>query len=246
MATPRVRSETPVKSRAIARLDKTLDKKLLAYAAAASAAGVQMLALAPFSEAKIVYTPANNVISPNSYLALDLNHDGIADFLLSNFYIGSSKGVAYAYMFAAGLYTSNGVWGNSQNSARALPPKRRVGSGSMFRSVPFMVGSICAGGKAIKQYGKWLNQKARFLGLQFLISGSIHFGWARFDVSDSGCKIAPTLTGYAYETIPFKPISTGRTKGPDVITLEPAALRHLARGASAIPAWRSKAGGNGR
>jgi hypothetical protein len=33
-----------------------------------------------------------------------------------------------------------------------------------------------------------------------------------------------TLTGYAYETIPNKPIITGKTKGPDVITLDPATL----------------------
>ncbi len=48
------------------------------------------------------------------------------------------------------------------------------------------------------------------------------------------------LTGYAYETIPNKPIIAGKTHGKDVITLEPASLGHLARGASAIPAWRGK------
>jgi hypothetical protein len=39
------------------------------------------------------------------------------------------------------------------------------------------------------------------------------------------------------DPIPNKPIFAGRTKGSDVITL-PASLGHLARGASAIPAWR--------
>ena len=36
---------------------------------------------------------------------------------------------------------------------------------------------------------------------------------------------------------PQQAIITGKTKGPDVITLEPASLGHLAAGASAIPAW---------
>jgi len=46
------------------------------------------------------------------------------------------------------------------------------------------------------------------------------------------------MSGYAYETIPNKPITAGKTEGPDVITVQPATLGHLAAGASAIPAWR--------
>jgi hypothetical protein len=52
--------------------------------------------------------------------------------------------------------------------------------------------------------------------------------------------IQATLTGYAYETIPNKPIITGKIKGPDVITLEPATLGRLAQGASGISTWREK------
>jgi hypothetical protein len=50
--------------------------------------------------------------------------------------------------------------------------------------------------------------------------------------------ITATLTGYAYETIPNKPIIAGKTKGPDVITVQPGTLGHLAAGASAISGWR--------
>jgi hypothetical protein len=241
MTIPKLQNESLVKSRAMVRLNETLDKNLLAYAAAASAAGVGMLALAPVAQAKIVYTPANDLISPRTYVLLDLNHDGIADFLLSNFYTGSSKGIAYAYMFAAGLYTSNLALGNSQNSARALPAKRRVGSSAFtFQPAPLMLAENCDGGNVIQHYGKWQNASTKYLGLQFITSQGINYGWARFDVAETGCQIAPTLTGYAYETIPFKPIPTGKTKGQDVITLEPATLRHLARGAPGLSAWRRR------
>jgi hypothetical protein len=49
-----------------------------------------------------------------------------------------------------------------------------------------------------------------------------------------------TLTGYAFETIPNKPIVTGLSGGTDVSSTEPeaATLGHLAAGASAIQAWR--------
>jgi len=50
--------------------------------------------------------------------------------------------------------------------------------------------------------------------------------------------VSATLTGYAYETIPGKAIITGKTHGPDVITLQDASLGHLARGASGLSAWR--------
>ena len=53
-------------------------------------------------------------------------------------------------------------------------------------------------------------------------------------------SLSGLLTGYAYETIPNKPIIAGKTKGPDVVTISPASLGHLAAGASAIPSWRVK------
>jgi hypothetical protein len=43
------------------------------------------------------------------------------------------------------------------------------------------------------------------------------------------------LSGYAYETVPNKPLVTGKTKGPDVITLGPGTLGRLARGVTANP-----------
>ncbi len=82
--------------------------------------------------------------------------------------------------------------------------------------------------------GDWNNVKDRYLGLKFKIQGKgkIHYGWARLNVRDHGHYITATLTGYAYETIPNKPIIAGKTKGPDVITLEPGSLGALAAGAA--------------
>jgi hypothetical protein len=42
--------------------------------------------------------------------------------------------------------------------------------------------------------------------------------------------IVARLTGYAYETVPNKPIIAGKTKGPDVITMPAGSLGELARG----------------
>jgi hypothetical protein len=72
-------------ARAPSQLSESLHKRLSAYALAASAAGVSLLALAQPAEGKIVYTPVNEKIGPNQALALDLTHDGKTDFILWEF-----------------------------------------------------------------------------------------------------------------------------------------------------------------
>jgi hypothetical protein len=79
-------------------------------------------------------------------------------------------------------------------------------------------------GSSSSSGGQWLYARRRYLGLQFVIGEQVHYGWARLSVSLKAGEIAATLTGYAYETVPNKPIITGKTKGSDVITLDPATL----------------------
>jgi len=54
--------------------------------------------------------------------------------------------------------------------------------------------------------------------------------WQRISKVNNQGKIEATMSGYAYETIPNRAIIAGKTKGPDVITVEGAGLGHLARG----------------
>ena len=68
--------------------------------------------------------------------------------------------------------------------------------------------------------------------------GKIHYGWARLSFQVQNFSITATLTGYAYETIPNKPIIAGETTGQDVAIIRPAGLGDLARGVSAFPALR--------
>jgi hypothetical protein len=58
--------------------------------------------------------------------------------------------------------------------------------------------------------GPWVGVQNEYMGYEFVIKGSVHFGWARLSVTEHGVA---TLTGYAYETVPYKPIVTGDTGG---------------------------------
>src|SRR5215475_3125762 len=65
-------------TRNLASLNSLLDKKLLAYASAAGAAGVGLLAMAQPAEASVVARTVHLKIGPSTFL--DLDGDGVKDF----------------------------------------------------------------------------------------------------------------------------------------------------------------------
>jgi hypothetical protein len=221
----------------------SLEKRLTLYSLAASAAGLSVFTLAQPAEAKIVYTPANISITQNGGLIpFDLNHDGISDFALSNIYTHTSF-QATGFLKVVQAQSANEVWGVTSKGflcAAALPKNVHVGPNGHFQKDPKAGLAMAFSNFEGTYFGPWRNVKQAFLGLKFVIKGKTHFGWARVKGNFNSRSITATLTGYAYETIPNKPIITGKTKGPDAVTVQPPSLGHLAAGASAIPVWRVK------
>jgi hypothetical protein len=72
--------------------------------------------------------------------------------------------------------------------------------------------------------------KQAYLGLKFTIKGQVHYGWARLGYISANHPAKAKLTGYAYETIPNKPIVAGKTHGRDEATL--GRLAQVASGVS--------------
>jgi hypothetical protein len=224
-------------SRKPPHLSESLHRRLNSYALAASATGASLLALAQTAGAKIVYTPTHQIIKPHQPYDLDLNNDGVTDFLLS-VSSNSCSNVCANTLAAVGTPPSNGVdgtWSHYDFYAAALHRGAGIGQQRTFHREGFMCNALDS-----KKFGRWVNVRNRYLGLKFVIHAKPHYGWARLNVNIRGYHITGILTGYAYETIQNKPIIAGKTKGPDVITVKDATLGHLARGASAIPAWREK------
>jgi hypothetical protein len=224
-----------------------LERSLAAYTGAALAAGVSLAAMAAPAEAKIVYTPTHTIIGSGQAVPIDLNHDGIVDFAIAHtlHYRGPNLNMtcpASNGSQCTGTNPSNEVWGQGGFASILRPGFKVRPNKSHFQQarsnfasmVAFYVGRY---GSTSQIFGQWLNAKNRYLGLRFMINGEVHYGWARLSVPAQGFQTSPVLTGYAYETVPNKPIITGKIKGPDVITLDPATLGHLAGGASHIPAW---------
>ena len=234
--------------RATAELSKPLNHRLNAYALAAGATGVGLLALAPPAEAKVVYTPSHLKLQAQ-YTNIDLNHDGTPDF---TFWIYGEGNTSFHTTWLA-IYPGpgNAAVGTAAGwfkSAVALKKGERIGRHRLFNgdtNAGLMAAHITKNSSHHNTYwgGQWANGgkglKNGYLGFKFLIKGKVHYGWARVSLAINGPTFTGTVNGYAYETTSNKPIIAGKTKGPDFTTVDPASLGHLAAGASAIPAWRS-------
>jgi len=225
-------------------LGSSLEHSLNLYTLAATAAGVGLLALVQPAEAKVIYTPAHARIS-NSSFYLILNRQAVPDFVINNLY-GTSHGVHFAGLEGHALGSKNffetsrtNVGGGYFMDPAALKRGAQIppaGGNQGFKTYGSVLQHWSDGIGGEGYFGNWFGAKDRFLGLKFQNNGETHYGWARLTVTNYSC--AATLTGFAFETIPNKPIIAGRTKGPDVVTMPSATLGHLARGASAIPAWQ--------
>jgi hypothetical protein len=235
--------------RETASIPDSVHRRLNMYALAASATGASMLALAQPADARIIYTPAHVRIGLDGVhdYHLDINHDGTTDFSLKIVRTIASTFKGYAL----GVYGHRGNFIQSirhggAHWARALTKGQMVNCKPYCSSLAWMAHIRYNGSGQASTYS-WINVANKYLGLRFAIKGKSHYGWARLNVKVVGHKLAATLTGYAYETIPNKPIIAGATERPDDAsptaslvrqTPEPVSLGVLARGALGLPIWR--------
>ncbi|HTC48419.1 MAG TPA: hypothetical protein VK722_13930 [Candidatus Aquilonibacter sp.] len=248
MSLPHSASRISRTNRSPISLNPRVDHRLLGYAAAATAAGVGTMALAQPSQAEVVYTPTNQVIKLNTTLSLDLNNDGVTDFFIRNLYevcIETSGRKECSNFIDQSLQVTpvspNGV-GAGPRWAPPLPAGEKVGLGDRFAAVGSMEFCNTSVGRGPYSSGPWRNKKDRYLALEISIDGEMHYGWARLSVGISKpCKVEAVLTGYAYETVPGKPILTGATSDTDKAASENRSnftIGALALGSAGLVAWR--------
>jgi hypothetical protein len=233
------------------RLSGKLDRRLAAYAAAATAAGVGLLTISESAEAKIVYTAANLAIPADQSVSFDLNNDGIPDFGFYFYQYGAVRkplGYHEEGLVIDPAKTGNAIWSVQSSKggacAAALPPGVKVGPGANFQDKSLGLwgseGTAYSGPFVFCEFGK--RTRGAFLGLKFLINGQTHYGWAHVTVNGSKA----VLNGYAYETVANQPILTGKASGPvevgeslpATMHVQPATLGVLAQGSRGLDIWR--------
>lgn len=224
------------KQRRASVLSNSLSRRLNQYAWLAGAAGVSLLALPRAAEAEIIYTPANvTVQSPGGTYNLDLNNDGITDFVFT----GNGNDVSFGFISVRGgsnvrdaveyWRTCRGTMGSYCAFAAALPHDAKIPQNFFkFEGVRIEVAAAASG--VTSYQGFWHNVKNHYLGFTFAINAQAHYGWARMSVKTQGASVTAQITGYAYETIADNPIRAGQTAASSSANL-PGSLGSLARGA---------------
>jgi hypothetical protein len=230
-------------SREPSRLSESLQRNLNSYALAASAAGVSILALAQPAAGKIIYTPTHVIIGHNGRpsFRLDLNHDKITDFTIQTrtFTFKSTNGSENDIFLSANALRRNGVEGVSTDGhhfGSRLKKGALIDLNQRFQSSGVGIADIYQNDATSTDPGGWCNMGTGYLGLKFKIGDGTHFGWARLYVNCSyvhhgALSISATLTGYAYETIPYKGVIAGKIYRRDALTIQPNTLGALAAGA---------------
>jgi hypothetical protein len=246
---------------ATAALSETIDHRLKLYSAAAIAAGVGMLALAPPADAEVVVTRKNIQIHGNTDVSIDLNRDGVADFQFSFVtYVGGCS--HYGKLMMKPL-TGGAVVGSDVAAqlayASALAPGVKIGPSARFASstqiefpghvhIESQHAWFCSGKHGTpRSYGNWGGDpQNRYLGVRFPIDGVTHYGWIRLTVNllDQFAR-SVVITAYAYETVANKPISAGNAPGPAIqaqaqpqVNPGEPSLGMLALGADGLAIWR--------
>ncbi|HTS35806.1 MAG TPA: hypothetical protein VMH04_09055 [Candidatus Solibacter sp.] len=235
MRDPKSEGVATAAKRQRAQVKSSLEQKLMAYAATATAAGVAMLAAPQSAEAKIVYTAVNAQIG-HAY-PLDLNADGMIDFYLMNggsasiagsfrisyldvCHIGASRCVESSSMLQA---NANNQVRETASGAAALPFGAKIGPGEQWGGKGQAVGMgarvFYSGSNTAQRWeGPWANDghgvTNKYLGFKFKVGNMFHYGWARVTFTTLARGYQATITGYAYETIPGKAILAGHTSGP--------------------------------
>ena len=172
----------------------------------------------------IVHMPANVQIKNSTY-NLDLNNDGITDFVIqeTNEYSGPTCNGQFSRYGVLTLSSgdSNGFQVHLGYVAK-LVGRSPIGPNEFFTTGLFSMESvslmISQGGRGCNvsfvARGNWkpfADPTRGYLGLAFVIGGKTHYGWAAIKVhgGETGWPSA-TLTGYGYQTQAGKSIKAGQ------------------------------------
>jgi hypothetical protein len=178
-------------------MKKITSKKLLNYGAMSAA----LLAGANAS-GQIIFTDIADVdVTATGALEIDLNEDGIVDFI-------ASAGATAAVIFAEDTNAFVGFSAGSYNYASNLAQDAIIDATSPLSP---------DGGRVDLNFNGCAYDNSQFCGgvtdgyagLVFKLSGNTHYGWMRLDLSADGSGFI--VKSYAFNSVPDEAITAGQT-----------------------------------
>ena len=188
-------------------MKKLLLKKLTAFI-------VTTMMISVSANAQIVYTDVNpdstltcSISNCSKSYNLDLNNDGIIDFLINTGWrrlncsmlsVSTVKFVSETPQIGNGAVTL-------MINANDIIDSNLAFSASNGTLLSITTGPVCSGSS-----GNWTSTSDHYLGLKLTVGANIYYGWVRLNVVVAS-SASFTVQDYAYNTIPNQPILAGQT-----------------------------------
>ncbi len=156
-------------------------------------------------EPKVIYKNLNDVRAGyNQPFSLDINDDGIGEYLFTVSLIGTAQGVETHFKVyptrGNRLFASDGV-------PVMIPEGNNIEGQSFTKWVESMVIKTSIG-ENTEWSGDWKNAKHLFAGIQFQLEDNPYrYGWLRLSFDQAGEQFV--IHDLAFENAPGKPIKAG-------------------------------------
>jgi hypothetical protein len=168
-------------------------------------------------KAQIVYTDVNPDLTSTSFFNLDLNNDGITDFVLSHSGINGPclcGGYTIDNIIRITLDSGNAVVYNGGPSAMVIGDTISSTlnfSTTVSQNLSYSTANCIQGCHTIPQ-GNWHGVSNHYLGLKLKVGNNYFYGLAKLDVNSTGSNF--TIKEYAYNSSTNNSILAGQTCSP--------------------------------
>ncbi len=182
-----------------------LEKRLATYVAMAAA-----VVAAGDAHGQVVYTDIDPDVSlgADETYDLDLNDDGIVDFVIGN-RTASEFQKAEIYVSSAAANAIVGYTGSlGYYYPSALEAGTNIGDGGNW-IVPHPYATMLIAYTTGGNFGQFNGVEDKYIGLQFAVDGNTHFGYVRLDVAVGASTV--TIKDYAFNATVDADIEAGAT-----------------------------------
>jgi hypothetical protein len=156
----------------------------------------------------------------NNPIHLDLNNDGVIDYVLSSVLIENND-LPYLYLYINRKTPSlnrvlvrqgeelplNALWAVPLDKDFEVRENLSASLSWSADEVKTALLNVSETATTRTFSGEWLGKKDKYLGLRFLIDGKTHYGWLRISHNLNEAKLA--IKDYAYNKTAGQPIKAG-------------------------------------
>jgi len=208
------------RSRKTVRLRAGLERQLRAYAVAASAGGVALLACVESADARVICGNPGLMLQGNETFPINPAKQNYPPFNLAQTWTyreSCGRSSCWTYLWNRAFFRPNTPGANDMLASNSFPaalssgaeigPGGHFGKGKSY-GILFSYGDL-GGGTFNQHKGNFGFGASGYLGYKFSIAGKDHFGWARLEAEFLQKKTTTKILAFAYETVPGKALRAG-------------------------------------